>query len=202
MIKQTVAYTNLDGQPATEDLYFNLNKAELIDLELEQDRSMSDMLKEIGEDPTAKDVLWMLKTFVHRSYGKRSEDGRKFVKNKEVLEDFIDSEPYSEFLWGLINDPQRAMEFITGLMPKDIMEQAKKTNPQQYKAYEKAMKDLHIQQETDGKPVSEDNLHPEPVLDTAKPELEDEKKSEDNGETESLEGLSREELIAKLNGNA
>ena len=39
MIKQTVAYTNLDGQPATEDLYFNLNKAELIDLELEQDRS-------------------------------------------------------------------------------------------------------------------------------------------------------------------
>ena len=112
MIKQTVAYTNLDGQPATEDLYFNLNKAELIDLELEQERSMSDMLKEVGEDPTAKDVLWMLKTFVHRSYGKRSEDGRKFVKNETVLEDFIDSEPYSEFLWGLINDPKKAMEFI------------------------------------------------------------------------------------------
>lgn len=198
MIKQTVAYTNLDGQPATEDLYFNLNKSELIDLELEQERSMSDMLKEIGEDPTAKDVLWMLKTFVNRSYGKRSEDGRKFIKNKDVLEDFIDSEPYSEFLWTLINDPQKAMEFITGLMPKDIMEQAKKTNPKQYQAYEKAMKDLHIQQETDGKPVSEEDERPEPVLDTANPELEDKKVDE----TESLEGLSREELIAKLNGNA
>lgn len=198
MIKQTVAYTNLDGNAATEDLYFNLNKSELIDLELEQERSMSDMLKEIGEDPTAKDVLWMLKTFVHRSYGKRSEDGRKFIKNKDVLEDFIDSEPYSEFLWTLINNPQKAMEFITGLMPADIMEQAKKTNPKQYKAYEKAMEDLQVQPETDGTPVSEDNPHPEPVLETAKPELEDEKA----GETESLEGLSREELIAKLEGNA
>lgn len=195
MIKQTVAYTNLDGNPATEDLYFNMNKSELIDLELDQERSMSDMLKEIGEDPTAKDVLWMLKTFVHRSYGKRSEDGRKFIKNKDVLEDFIDSEPYSEFLWSLINDPQKAMEFITGLMPSDIMEQAKKTNPKQYQAYEKAMKDLHVQQETDGKPVSEDDLHPEAAS-------EDTEKAEDDGETESLDGLSREELIAKLNGNA
>ena len=139
---------------------------------------------------------------MHRSYGKRSEDGRKFVKNETVLEDFIDSEPYSEFLWGLINDPKKAMEFITGLMPADIMEQAKKTNPQQYKAYENAMKDLKVQPEKDGKPVTEDNLHPEPVLETGKPELEAEEKSEMIGETESLDGLSREELIAKLNGNA
>lgn len=202
MIKQTVAYTNLDGQVATEDLYFNLNKAELIDLELEQERSMSDMLKEVGEDPTAKDVLWMLKTFVHRSYGKRSEDGRKFVKNKAVLEDFIDSEPYSEFLWGLINDPKKAMEFITGLMPADIMEQAKKTHPQQYKAYEKAMKDLKVQPEKDGKPVTEENPHPEPALEAEKPELGSEEKSEMVDETESLEGLSREELIAKLTRDA
>ena len=119
-----------------------------------------------------------------------------------MLEDFIDSEPYSEFLWGLINDPKKAMEFITGLMPADIMEQAKKTNPQQYKAYENAMKDLKVQPEKDGKPVTEDNLHPEPVLETEKPELEAGEKSEMIGETESLDGLSREELIAKLNGNA
>lgn len=125
MIKKTVSYEGFDGETITEDLYFNFNKAELMDLELSNDEGFSKKLQEVAEAKNVKEVLDVFKEIIIKAYGVRSEDGKRFIKNDKIREEFDGSEAYSEVLFDLLSDPVTAAKFMNGLMPKDLLEKAK-----------------------------------------------------------------------------
>ena len=41
---------------------------------------------------------------------------------------------YEEFLFDLVNDPKKAVKFFNGVMPKKMIEAARKANPEAFKA--------------------------------------------------------------------
>lgn len=127
MIKQTVTYEDFEGSEATETMYFHLSKAELLDMEINSDDSMSARLQRIQDSPDgdARPVLNVLKDFVSKAYGIRSDDGKKFRKSDAIREEFVSSEAYSELLFDLLQDSDKLVKFLTGLMPEKIMAQVR-----------------------------------------------------------------------------
>jgi hypothetical protein len=120
MYKKTVTYEDFNGTQRTEDFYFNLTKAELMKLQMGTNGGLDERLTKIIK---SQDVVTLLKEFeeiVLIAYGEKSEDGKRFVKNDEVRENFKASAAYSEIYVELATNSEEASKFITGIMPADI----------------------------------------------------------------------------------
>lgn len=123
MIKTVVSYEGFDGGKITETLYFHLNKAELLELELSTDSgSFAQDVMALSETGDIRKVLEVFKKLVGMAYGQRSADGKRFVKTEKIREEFLSSEAYSELLFKLLSNEQAAISFFKGLIPKDILQ--------------------------------------------------------------------------------
>lgn len=124
MIKKTVQYIDFNGDSQTEDLYFNLSKAEIAEMELSQDGGLTGHIQKITEAKNNKELIILFKDILLKSIGKRSEDGKRFMKNDIIREEFISSEAYSTLFMELAFDDLKAVEFIKGVMPSDLVKNA------------------------------------------------------------------------------
>ena len=113
MLKKTIKYTDLDGNPAEEDAYFNLTKAEAIELNIRND------LEVIGRSRNNNEIMDMFKRILKFSYGLRTSDG-KFIKDERDFQIFAASEAYSELFMEIFQNPEYAIEFIKGILPKEV----------------------------------------------------------------------------------
>ena len=123
MLKKTITYTDYSGIERTEDFYFNLSKAEILEMQLSVNGGFAEMLQKIIK---AKDFPTLVKTFkelILVSYGEKSEDGRRFVKSKEISDAFAQTEAYSILFMELSNDDKAASEFVNGILPADLVSQ-------------------------------------------------------------------------------
>ena len=118
MLKKTVTYTDYNGSERTEDFYFNLTKAEIMEMELTTVGGLSAMIEKIV---AAKDGPTIIKTFkdlVLKAYGEKSADGRRFIKSPEIAEAFAQTEAYSQIFMGLATDDEAAAKFVNGIIPE------------------------------------------------------------------------------------
>ncbi len=120
MIKKTVEYEDFNGNECKEDLYFNLTETELIEMEVNEDSSLSDQLKVIVADKDASKIIGFVKELILNSYGVKSEDGKRFVKSDEIRADFKDSLAFNAVFMELAVDADKAAAFVNGLLPKKI----------------------------------------------------------------------------------
>jgi hypothetical protein len=118
MLKKTIKYVDYDGNERTEDFYFNLSKAEVAEMELGTTGRLSSMLDKIIKEKDEKRLVEIFKEFVLKSYGEKSADGKRFIKNKELLDAFTQTEAYSELFIKLASDADEAKDFINGILPK------------------------------------------------------------------------------------
>lgn len=118
MIKETVTYTNFDGDEVQSDLYFNMSKMEILTLGVQE---ISGRLQKMVQEKDILKILEYTKTIVHDAYGERSEDGKRFVKNAEILERFKSSPAYDEFLFSIITDADKQTKFIRALFPEEVI---------------------------------------------------------------------------------
>ena len=128
MIKIPLKYVDYDGNEREEEYRFNLSKAELIDMEYSTEGGLKQRLDSIIK---AKDTTKIYKLFVSiidKSYGVKSPDGRGFRKSKELLEDFKQSEAYSELMMKIIGDSKFAADFVDGILPSDLREKIKESS--------------------------------------------------------------------------
>lgn len=126
MLKKTIAYTDYNGNERKEDFYFNLNKAEIAEMELEVKGGMSAMLQEITAAQDTPSLIKVFKNLILKSYGKKSPDGVRFIKSQELRDEFEQSEAYSELFMELATNADAASEFINGIIPQSVAAEAKK----------------------------------------------------------------------------
>ena len=119
MFKKTMTYTDYNGEKRTEDFYFNMNRAEVTEMELSIDGGLSAMIQRVTESKDVPTIIQIFKDLVLRSYGKKSPDGRRFIKSKELSEEFSQTEPYSDLFMELATDSAKAAAFVNGIMPQD-----------------------------------------------------------------------------------
>ena len=120
MLKKTIKYTDYDGNEREEDFYFNLSKAEVTEMELSKEGGMSEYIKKISAAQNAPELIKLFKEIITKSYGEKSLDGKRFIKNKELTEAFIQTEAYSELFIELASNADEAAKFINGIMPKNM----------------------------------------------------------------------------------
>lgn len=120
MIKETIKYIDYNGNKREEDFYFNLSKADLLEMEIGEKEPLETILdKIIKEQDKSKIVEYFLK-IVKKSYGVKSEDGKHFRKSEEIWNDFKDTEAYSEFISKITQNETNITNFINGIIPKNI----------------------------------------------------------------------------------
>lgn len=120
MLKKQITYKDLNDEEVTETVYFNLSKPELIELEVENAAGLEATLQRIIESNDHKEIVEMFKKIVLMAYGKKSDDGRRFIKNDQLREEFQQSVAYSEIFMELATDAKAAGEFIQGVIPADL----------------------------------------------------------------------------------
>ena len=143
MIKMNVSAETFDGDMVTETLWFHMNKVDLIELQQSEPGGFTDTLQAFmsrkPEDWTMSDKVKLVdffRTMVDKAYGVRSSDGKRFRKSPEILADFKDSIFYDEFVLSLLEDEEKSIKFFNGVMPKSLIEQAKKERPDVFKTIE------------------------------------------------------------------
>lgn len=120
MLKKTITYTDYNGVERTEPFYFNLSKAELMEMELGVTGGMTKMLDKII---AAKDAPSLMKTFkemIMKSYCIKSDDGKRLIKSEELSIAFTQTEAYSVLFMELITDDKAAADFVNGIIPNEI----------------------------------------------------------------------------------
>lgn len=118
MLKKPITYTDYNGVERTEDFYFNLTKAELMEMELGVVGGMSTMLQKIVSSIEIDQIIAIFKDIILRAYGEKSPDGKRFIKSEELATNFSQTEAYSELFIELASDTDKAINFINGIMPE------------------------------------------------------------------------------------
>lgn len=126
MIKKTIKYTDYNGDEREEDFYFNLTKAEIMEMQLNQDGGLAAKIQEIVKAKDVPAIIRVFKDLLTKSYGKKSDDGRFFVKNAKLREEFEESPAFSEIYMELATDADKASEFVNGIIPPQLKEQMNK----------------------------------------------------------------------------
>lgn len=120
MLTKTITYVDYNGNKRVEDFYFNLSKAEIMEMEMSTSGGMAEMLKNIIASQDMPSIIKNFKDLVLRSYGQKSPDGKRFIKNETLREEFSQTEAYSQLFMELATDAEAAAEFVNGIMPADM----------------------------------------------------------------------------------
>jgi hypothetical protein len=125
MISKTVTYKDWNGMDRTETFYFHFSQAELMEMEISHEGGFSERVKKIAAANNLPDMLKIWKNFVLDAYGIKSEDGRRFMKNDEIRQSFVECPAYSIIFMELATNTEAASNFINRVVPADMAAQVK-----------------------------------------------------------------------------
>lgn len=117
MIKQEMKFKDFNGVERKEDFWFHLSQAEIMDFNLTTPGGLEAMIQNIVDAQDIPSLIAMFKKIILMSVGKKSADGRNFIKNQEIIDDFTSTNAYSDLYMSLITDADKAVKFINGILP-------------------------------------------------------------------------------------
>lgn len=128
MLEKKIKFTDYDDNVREEVHYFNLNKSETIKwMTTTGEYTLDKVLLRLAEEKNGAKIMAIFEDLIHRSYGRKSLDGRKFEKSEEIWLDFYQTEAYSELFSELVTDAKKAAAFVNGIIPSDIAKEVTKT---------------------------------------------------------------------------
>ena len=110
MYSKTITYTDFNGTERTETFYFHLSKPELLSLSTDKAK-LTDL-----------NNFEFFKYIILQSYGVKSEDGRRCVKNDEIRNEFEQMEAFSVIFTDLAFDSEEAIKFVRGIVPGELVD--------------------------------------------------------------------------------
>ena len=128
MVKKTLTFNDFEGNEITKDFYFNISKMEFRELDRKIPGGLQNMIDQIRTEKDQDRMLDLMSTLILASYGEKAEDGR-FVKEdpwgRKLSSFFKISEAWDVLFLNLLQNEQELNEFLTGIVPKDVAENAK-----------------------------------------------------------------------------
>jgi hypothetical protein len=125
MLKKTMTYETFDGTTVTEDFYFNLSKAELVELEIATPGGFTEMLTTIVKAKNGEEIVKVFKKVILMSVGLKSPDGKKFMKSQQIRDEFEGTGAYSDLFVALATNAEEGAQFVNGIMPSGVVAEAK-----------------------------------------------------------------------------
>lgn len=127
MYVKTITYTDFNNVERTEDFYFNLTEAEVIEwLTTNSSATLGEVLDGMRRKNDIQGILSSTKDLIYRAYGEKSADGRRFVKTPEVKANFMETPAYSKLFMEISTDANKAVEFLNAVIPSDLAARVRK----------------------------------------------------------------------------
>ncbi len=120
MLKKTITYEDFNGETRSEDFFFNISKQELITMELVEKNGLASYLKAIVDSKDGKAIMDKFNEIIMMSVGQKSEDGRRFIKNQDVRDEFASTGAYEALFMELVTDAAAAATFIKAILPQNL----------------------------------------------------------------------------------
>lgn len=120
MYAKKIKYEDYNGEQRERRFYFNLNKAELLEMELSTNGGYQNFVNRIIETRDQAELIKIFKDLILKSYGMKSDDGERFIKTPELTEAFTQTDAYSELFMELATNAESATEFVNGIIPKAL----------------------------------------------------------------------------------
>lgn len=128
MLIKKIKYTDYAGVEREEEFFFNLSKAELMEMQLGTSGGLEKKLQKIIESKDIPQIVEVFKDIIKKSYGVLSPDGKRFIKKEELTEEFLQTEAYSELFMQLGTNSDEALAFINGIIPSDLKDSVDKAS--------------------------------------------------------------------------
>lgn len=131
MFAKTINYLNFNEEEETGVFYFHLSEAELLEMQLraingDETETYEGKMQQIVDEKNGNKIIDHFKALIKLSYGKKSPDGKKFIKNDEIFNDFASTGAYGALFTELATNAEAAAEFSNKLISKKELENAKK----------------------------------------------------------------------------
>ena len=120
MLKKSITYIDYNGTERTEDFYFNLSKAEVMEMEMSTSGGLAETIQRVVATQDAPTLIKIFKDLILKSYGVKSIDGKRFEKSEKLSMEFAQTEAYSNLFMELATDSKSASEFVNGIIPADL----------------------------------------------------------------------------------
>lgn len=111
MFKHNIKYTDFNGTERNEDFYFHLSLPEVARIEARVGTSIKEHTENLIAEGNNKDLLDFLEETILTSYGKKTSDGKSFIKNPELRTEFEYSQAYAEMFEQLLLNKDLAAKF-------------------------------------------------------------------------------------------
>jgi hypothetical protein len=116
MYKKVIKYEDYNGQEREEEFYFNINRAELAKMNFDHAGSFEEYCQRLIESRNVQELYALFEKLITMSYGRKSLDGKQFIKNEEYLKEFTQSEAYAELITEFLTVNGAASDFINGIL--------------------------------------------------------------------------------------
>lgn len=130
MLKKTIEYVDYNGVTRKEDHWFNLSKAELMEMELGTTGGFAEMIQKVINAQDTPSLIKIFKDLILQAYGEKSPDGKRFMKvvnGVRLADAFAESEAYVSLFMELATDADAATKFVNGIIPADVANEAAKS---------------------------------------------------------------------------
>lgn len=120
MLKKTITYTDYNDVKRTEEHFFNLSKAEILEMQMTTTGGFTEHIQKIVDAKDTPSLFRLFKELIFKAYGKKSEDGRRFIKSEELSIEFSQTEAYTQLYMELATDDVAGAEFVNSIIPSDM----------------------------------------------------------------------------------
>lgn len=122
MLKKKITFEDFDGETRTEEYYFNFTEAEVQRYNVEHSNDgLIEYLREVILTKNAKAMMAFIDEIITISYGVKSEDGKRFIKDPDKTREFTQTEAYSNLYMELMTTENAITDFLIGCMPKKLV---------------------------------------------------------------------------------
>lgn len=118
MLKKTMTYVDYNGEEITDDFYFNLTKAELVEMQFEEAGGLEAIITKITNTKDSVKIMKFFRELILRAYGEKSADGKRFMKSPEISKAFSETEAYSDLMMGFYTNAETAIDFFNAIVPQ------------------------------------------------------------------------------------
>lgn len=131
MYIKTIEYKDYSGNQRKEDFCFNLNEAEIMEMELSKEGGFDQWITRIANAQNTPELIKLFKGLILMAYGEKSLDGKKFIKvdpvtGRKLAEEFEQTAAYPVLFMELATNTEAATEFINHIIPENAAEAVEK----------------------------------------------------------------------------
>lgn len=127
MLQHTITYDDFDGNERTETFFFHLTQSSIVEIAMDvlgfdagPNIDVNAILDRIIARGNASEVMATFRSLIEKSVGVKSDDGVRFVQDKDFVDGFMQSNAYQELFMHLMTDEKFRDDFFEKALPPKL----------------------------------------------------------------------------------